>query len=377
MTFPAQNSLVVIGAGPVGLEAALAALDLGFDVQVLERGEVGAHPLAWGHIHTFTPWRLNLGRHSRAHLEAAGWTAPPPEEHPTGLELVERYLKPLAALPELKDRVHTGAQVVRASRHGLLRHEGDIEAREARPFRLLVRDPGGRERLVHAFTLVDATGVYGQPACAGTGGIPARGELYLRPQLAWHVEDVRGLDRGRYAGQRTALIGDGTFAAFTLRELAGLVAEAEGTSVTWITRATAAELFPDEARDALPERRALRQWARGAAAGAVPAVTHVGGAEIEELEFNSATHQFRVIASTGDATQRIEAGRVIANVGFGPDAGLCRELQADEPRFVSLGHRPHVAEPEVLLETGYLLVADALERAAARLRDRAANGPTA
>ena len=61
MALPARNTLAVIGAGPVGLECALAALDRGFDVHVFERGEPGAHPLAWGHIRMFTPWRMNLG----------------------------------------------------------------------------------------------------------------------------------------------------------------------------------------------------------------------------------------------------------------------------------------------------------------------------
>ena len=55
MSLPARNTLAVIGAGPIGLEAASVALDLGFDVHLFERGEVGAHPLGWGHVRMFTP----------------------------------------------------------------------------------------------------------------------------------------------------------------------------------------------------------------------------------------------------------------------------------------------------------------------------------
>src|SRR5690242_12661784 len=109
MPSPARNTLAVIGAGPVGLEAAAAALDHGFDVHVFERGEPGAHPLAWGHVRMFTPWRMNLGPHSTARLEATGWTRPEPESFPTGLELAERYLDPLARLPELDGRIHAHA----------------------------------------------------------------------------------------------------------------------------------------------------------------------------------------------------------------------------------------------------------------------------
>ena len=50
MPLPARNTLAVLGAGPIGLEAASAALDAGLDVHVFERGEVAAHVIAWGHV---------------------------------------------------------------------------------------------------------------------------------------------------------------------------------------------------------------------------------------------------------------------------------------------------------------------------------------
>jgi 2-polyprenyl-6-methoxyphenol hydroxylase-like FAD-dependent oxidoreductase len=87
MSLPARNTLAVIGAGPVGLEAASTALDLGFDVHVFERGEAGSNPLAWGHVRMFTPWRMNVGPSARRRLERAGWKAPDLEALPTGLEL--------------------------------------------------------------------------------------------------------------------------------------------------------------------------------------------------------------------------------------------------------------------------------------------------
>jgi hypothetical protein len=369
MPFPAPDTLAIIGAGPVGLEAALAGLDHGFDVQVLDQGEVGSHPLAWGQVRMFTPWRMNLGKHSRAHLEAAGWTAPDPETCPTGLELAERYLQPLAHLPELAERIHPFTQVVRASRHGLMRGEGsDAGKRRTRPFRLLVRDQGGRESFYHAFSLVDASGVYANPDWAGTGGIPARSELYLRPQLAYHVEDVLGLDREKYAGRRTVVIGDGTFAATTVAALARLADDAAGTTVAWVTRAIAVEIFPAAEHDPLPGRRELRMRARALATGAHLAVAHLGGAEVEEFEFNSATQRYRVLLATGEETRSEEADRVIVNAGFGPDEALCRELDQDEPQFFALGHGPHGHEPDFLLETGYRQAEDAVVRLADGMR---------
>jgi hypothetical protein len=399
MPVPARNTLAVIGAGPIGLEAAFAALDAGFDVHVFERGEVAAHPIAWGHVRMFTPWRMNVGPVSRAHLERSGWRLPDPETCPTGRELAGRCLEPLAALPELAGRVHTFAQVVEIGRQGLLRGDAPGDpGRAERPFRLLIRDQGGRENFVHAFHVLDASGVYGQPNWAGDGGIPARQELYLAPQMSYHLDDVLGLARECYAGKRTLVIGSGASAATTVRDLVTLAGEAPGTAVTWVTRGTTDALFPLEDTDGLPELRALRERARALLAGASPHVTHVGGARVEGFEYNTATHRYRVRLTLGDSVRVEEADRVVVNAGFHPDHSLYRQLQVrispvthgpdgvarvvlaskrkpaeveefgfdalahPEPNFFVLGQKSYGSRNGLLLGTGYAQVADVIER---------------
>ena len=404
MTLPARNSLAVIGAGPIGLEAASAALDRGFDVHVFERGEVGDHLLAWGHVQLFTPWRMGMGPSGRARLERQGWTAPDPESLPTGSELVSRYLAPLAALPEMRDRIHTHAQILHVSRRGCLKGDSvGAEARREFPFRLLARDPGGRESFLHAFSVIDASGIYGQPNWAGDGGIPARGELYLAPQMSYHVDDVRDLRRLRHAGKRTLVIGGGASAATVAADLLALAREVPETSVAWATRRPAAELYLPIENDALPARAALHQNARRLLAAGDPALTHVGDVVVDGFEFNSATHRYRValrkIDDSGVRTEEVDA--VIVNTGFGPDNSLYRELQvhecyasrgpmklaaallksnagdcldvpafgadvlaSPEPDFYILGNKSYGRNPNFLLETGYRQVSDVIEKLA-------------
>jgi thioredoxin reductase len=378
MTLPTRNSLAVIGAGPIGLEAALAGLDQGFDVHVFEQGEVGSHPIAWGHVRMFTPWRMNVGPVSRRHLEAAGWTAPDPGACPTGLELAERYLQPLARLPELAARVHTHAQVVHVGRRDLLRGDRPRDrSRGEHPFRMLVVDPSGRESFIHAFSLIDASGVYAHPNRAGDGGIPARGELYLAPQLSYHLEDVLGLRRARHAGRRTLVIGGGTGAATSVAALAELAREAPATHAVWATRETAEALLAERPGDPFPARRALCGTARDYARGVNPAVTHVGGVVVDGFEFNSATHRYRVSLRSvregeSEARPRLEeVDEVLVNTGYRPDDSICGELQAagdvptsapgaGEPGFHVLGHKSRGGDPEFLLETGYREVAEVI-----------------
>src|SRR3954471_2146822 len=69
--------VAVIGAGPVGLAAAVHLLARGLEPVVLEAGEtVGAAVRGWGHVPMFSPWRFNLDRTAVALLERHGWERP-------------------------------------------------------------------------------------------------------------------------------------------------------------------------------------------------------------------------------------------------------------------------------------------------------------
>ena len=47
----------------------------------------------------FSPWEYNVDKEAAKLLAATGWEAPRPDTYPTGRELLDRYLLPLAALP--------------------------------------------------------------------------------------------------------------------------------------------------------------------------------------------------------------------------------------------------------------------------------------
>src|ERR671915_1212247 len=110
--------VVVIGAGPVGLAAAAHLLDRGLEPLVLEASpRVGASVAQWRHVRLFAPWCLALDPVSVRLLDKAGWTGPDPEALPTGADLLEDYLEPLAALPALSSRIRLESAVVAVARH--------------------------------------------------------------------------------------------------------------------------------------------------------------------------------------------------------------------------------------------------------------------
>ena len=63
--------IVILGAGPTGLEAALYARQLDYPVKVIESSaQVAANVRRWGFVRLFTPWHRNASELGLAALKA-------------------------------------------------------------------------------------------------------------------------------------------------------------------------------------------------------------------------------------------------------------------------------------------------------------------
>ncbi len=115
-----QLPVAIIGGGPVGLAAAAHLLAKGDAPVVFEAGAtVGANMLAWGHVRVFSPWRYVVDEAASSLLAGTGWVRPNDEGYPTGREIVEQYLQPLADTPELRPLVRLNSRVLSVSREGM------------------------------------------------------------------------------------------------------------------------------------------------------------------------------------------------------------------------------------------------------------------
>lgn len=241
--------IVVIGGGPIGIAAAISAADRGFDVTLLEEGEVGQSLRSWGATRFFTPLSMNA---SPRMLELLGSEAPPADALLTGAEMADRVLAPLATRQPLKGKVHTRTRVLAIGRRGLTRSDyAGHPLRAERPFRLVVAN--GVEQTLEADAVLDATGGYVVPNPVGSGGLPARGESRLGRRVIHTLGELD--DRlPELRGKRVLLVGDGHSAANAVIVLASLAAEDAATRVIWAVRSLKRRPCEEIANDPLPER---------------------------------------------------------------------------------------------------------------------------
>lgn len=320
--------IAIIGAGPTGLDAALAADEHGFPFTVYEAApRVAGHIREWGHVRLFTPWSMNASPRMRQHLEAAGQTAPEDESLcPTGAELVEHLLQPVAELPELRDHLRVGHKVERIGRQGLLKHEAiGTPDRVCQPFRLLVRDPQGQERFDEANVVLDCTGNTVANAL-GDGGIPALGERDLDGEIEHRIPDLEREAAG-WTGKTVLLIGAGHSAQTALRDLQPLVENA-GTKVIWALRGEEPPVVEGE-DDPLPERGRLTVQAARLLAHPPAGLTIHRGVVVDGLERQNGRVTASLRRRDGSATS-VQVDRVLALTGSVGDHLLYRQLQVHE-----------------------------------------------
>jgi cation diffusion facilitator CzcD-associated flavoprotein CzcO len=334
-----SRRIAILGAGPTGLEAALAASELGLPFTLYESStKVAGYVRDWGHVRLFSPWSLDVSARARRLLAAAGHEIPDsPTECPTGAQLVERVFAPLAALPAIAPHLRTRTTVLAIGRQGLVKSDEIGTGRRAdRPFRLLVAGPEGEQRVESADVVLDCTGTWGHPNALGDGGIPAPGEADLDgdARLVRRIPDLTR-EAEAWAGREILVVGSGHSAQTAVRDLAALAAERPGTRVIWAVRNGEASWKPDP-DDPLPERARLVREARDIATAGSPVVSTVFGVVVDRLAPTAPDGRLAVTLRRRDGAsepvevQRIEVDRVLSLTGAVGDAGLYRQLQVHE-----------------------------------------------
>jgi thioredoxin reductase len=314
---------IVIGAGPIGIAAALGALDRGLDVTVLERGAVGASLRTWGATRFFSPLHMNVSPRMR---ELLGDALPPDDALLTGAEYADRVLVPLVSRAPLAGRVRTGCRVVAIGRRGLTRTDfAGHPLRAEKPFRVMLEG----DELLEAEVILDASGGMLVPRPMGVGGLPARGESRLARLPIRTLGELES-KRDEMREKRVLVVGDGHSAANAINWLA----EDGTTEVVWAVRAPNRRPCEEVANDPLPERRMIVERANGLAETPPPFLRVERRAMIES-----------VAQTNGNVTVTLTGGRIVetdyiaAFTGYRPDGAFLSELAVETSSVTEGGAR--------------------------------------
>ncbi|MBA4188140.1 MAG: monooxygenase [Planctomycetaceae bacterium] len=316
------QKVAVLGAGPIGLEAALYAKACGLSVAVYDRGQIADHIRQWGHVRMFTPFGLNatpLGLKTLLR-EKPNRTLPASGDIVTGREFRDAYLVPLGESEPLLESLQQETSVL---------HVG----RATKGFRLLVRTAAGQERIDTADIVLDCTGTFATPKWLGDADIPAVGELAARSQIATGLEEIAGERKAHYAGRSIALIGDSYSAATTICALATLAEEHPATWVFWITRGARGQPLPRVTNDPFKERDRLAVKANSLATRCDGNLEFHPQTVLDEVISHGPDKGFRIAGRSNGKPVSWEVERVIANVGYRPDTAL----RVDGPGYFTLG----------------------------------------
>ena len=385
-----MKRVAIIGAGPVGLEAAVAALTRGYEVQLFERGAVADAVRQWGHVRMFSPFGMNSTERSRGCVTQSGRALRPSDALLTGAEFRDHYLVPLARTLGA-GILHEQTSVIAIARAGALKtdHIGE-RSRASTPFRLLLRR-GEHEWIATADVVLDCSGTYGQPNGLGDGGIPAPGERACAARIFYGIPNLNG-ERARFAGARVLVVGAGHSGATVIRDLAQL--DDAPREIHWLLRRDRASAAAEIADDPLPERARLTSAANRLINDARAAL-HRGGS-VEQIAQRDG--QLDVTIALGRETRTLSVDQIIVATGFRPDMTLARELQVQtcwategtyplaasmlgeagadclkagafgadmlthpEPNYFTLGMKSYGRSPNFLLRAGYEQVETVLD----------------
>jgi len=311
--------VAVIGAGPIGLSAAVQLLKRGFTPVLFEASnQAGANIARWGHVRMFSPWAYNVDPAAAELLKPNGWNEPTATDFPTGNELLEQYITPLASHPEISPHLHLNTRVKSVSRlnHDLLRTEG----RDKAPFVLRVSNPDGEQDMI-VQAVIDASGTYQTPNWLGTHGIPALGETEAKEAIAYGVPNILGSEREQYKNRTVLVVGGGHSAFNALQDLVQLADEHKDMRVLWgVRNSSVNNVVRSPENDELQERRRLEVR--------IQELLEQGKIEVfTELEIEAIQQENgKLIIQSGSKTLP-PVDRIIAATGFRPNLNLLAELR--------------------------------------------------
>jgi hypothetical protein len=133
------------------------------------------------------------------------------------------------------------------------------------------------------------------------------------------------------------VIGGGFSAATAVCDLSAIALENSATWIVWLTHGPRTQPLPRVANDPLKDRDRLASKANSLAMRCDGNLEYHAQVQVDELTSHGPDKGFRIAARVAGKPTSWEVERIIAHVGYRPDAALTQELRTDEPNYFVLG----------------------------------------
>lgn len=341
-----QLPTAIIGGGPVALAAAAQLVKRKMSFVLFEQGShVGASVHSWKHVRMFSPWEFNMDAAAKELLTATGWREPALDHLPTGEEIVQLYLEPLAQLEMIKPFIHLQTTVKAVHRKGFDKMK--TAGREAAPF-IIEYEQQDQLHHVEASAVIDATGTWLTPNPISASGNAADGEIQHAEHITYGIPDILGSSKDRYTGKNVVVVGSGHSAIQSLALLHELKLQAPETTIHWVLRKQkVAEAFGGGENDGLPARGELGARAQhfienGNVIVHTPFLVH-------QIKNNEQTSTLSLHGTLLGQTHSIDGvNEVIVATGARPDFSFLRELRyASDSVIESVPQLANLIDPNI------------------------------
>ena len=331
-------TIAIIGAGPVGIEAAIYARFLGYFVSIFEQRRVAHRMLDW-HDRPFAvtveECTTSMG-HAAIAAQNSEYIRRGPNEIFTGRTYAEEYLLPLAKTDLLFDDIHFLSPVADVSRYRtFVTDEIDMQQRCNDEFRILVE---GRHRgpwVSRADVVIDCRGGEHKKSGIGPGGGLAIGEEALRETFLQHTPEDRKFEPKTIIGKHVCLAGQSIRAGQFALEYLRLFGDDTASRLTWIIR-------PDRTHD----NKVISQALTAIRAKTVCNVVLVESLGVEQIQRNELGLYLLKFLRDDDTTVEMQCDAVISLAG-GRESCLSNEL------YESLTAGVDVCSPFITSEPGF------------------------
>jgi hypothetical protein len=271
-------------------------------------------------VRLFSPWRYAVDPAAERLLAATGWVAPDPDGYPTGHELIDGYLAPLAATSALRPHIRLGARVTAVARQGFDKMKTDW--REDAPFVLYIEERRARKRRCWRGPSSTPPAPGRRRTRSGPTASPRRASVPPRT-ASTTASPMCAARRGRTTpGKRVVVVGSGHSAFNAVLDMATLIEEG------------ARARSPGRCGDAPSARssaaaRTTRSKSGASSASGYAAWWSAAPCGCHRLQDGAGADRADGVTLIGEDAALPPADTIIAATGFRPDLAMLRELRLD------------------------------------------------